>query len=216
MTDVQGRCPACQAIAAQRETELKRDRDTLAYRLANQGLAALEVITQLNNTEAAVARVSAERDRYAALLRDYLSLADVTHAYAIQGGHDSLGENLSCAGCALRDRIRAALDGPAAQQRAVLDEIAAERARQDKKFGEQNHRDGTGARDQQAHAETAREWCKDAFASGYGTWSDVLAEEVAEANAERDPAKLRAELVQVAAVAVAWIEAIDRRNGAQK
>jgi hypothetical protein len=42
-------------------------------------------------------------------------------------------------------------------------------------------------------------------------WVDILEEEVAEAAAESDPAKLRAELVQVAAVAVAWIEAIDRR-----
>lgn len=33
----------------------------------------------------------------------------------------------------------------------------------------------------------------------------------AEALAESDPARLRAELVQVAAVAVCWIEAIDRR-----
>ncbi|GAB2732583.1 hypothetical protein [Streptomyces bullii] len=94
----------------------------------------------------------------------------------------------------------------------VLREVLAERARQDAKFGEQNHHDGTGNKEQQAAAESARRWCQDAFASGYGTWSDVLAEEVAEANAERDPARLRAELVQVAAVAVAWVEALDRRQ----
>lgn len=44
------------------------------------------------------------------------------------------------------------------------------------------------------------------------TWADVLSEEFFEAMAEEDPAKLRAELVQVAAVAVAWIEAIDRKE----
>jgi hypothetical protein len=94
----------------------------------------------------------------------------------------------------------------------VLAEIQAERARQDAKWGEQNHSDGTGSTEQQKQAKDARRWCQDAFGSGYGTWSDVLAEEVAEANAERDPAKLRAELLQVAAVAVAWISAIDRRT----
>ncbi|MBE4735745.1 hypothetical protein HW845_12870 [Streptomyces sp. ND05-3B] len=93
----------------------------------------------------------------------------------------------------------------------ILGEVQAERERQDAKFGEQNHRDGTGTTEQQKQAEAARRWCQDSFESGYGTWSDVLAEEVAEANAERDPALLRAELVQVAAVAVAWIAAIDRR-----
>lgn len=94
---------------------------------------------------------------------------------------------------------------------AVLGAIVAERIRQDARWGEQNHRDGTGNKSQQEHAEQARKWCQAAFGSGYGTWSDVLAEEVAEVNAERDPAKLRAELIQVAAVAAAWIEAIDRR-----
>jgi hypothetical protein len=39
-------------------------------------------------------------------------------------------------------------------------------------------------------------------------------EEVREAMAESDPAKLRVELVQVAAVSVAWIEALDRRMDA--
>lgn len=40
----------------------------------------------------------------------------------------------------------------------------------------------------------------------------MLLEEVAEAFAESDDARLRAELVQVAAVAQAWIESIDRRS----
>lgn len=49
-------------------------------------------------------------ERAEALLRRYLQLADVTHTYPIQGGHDCLGPNLTCAGCTLRDDIRAALD----------------------------------------------------------------------------------------------------------
>jgi hypothetical protein len=101
--------------------------------------------------------------------------------------------------------------GPDAQ---VLAEVQAERERQDAKWGEQNHPDGTGNRSQQDRAEFARRWCESAFESGYGTWADVLTEEVAEAEAERDPARLRAELIQVAAVACAWIAAIDRRTDA--
>jgi len=94
----------------------------------------------------------------------------------------------------------------------VLQQVLAERIRQDQRWGEQNHPDGTGNKSQQDYADHARKWREAAFGSGYGTWADVLAEEVAEANAERDPVKLRAELLQVAAVAVAWVEAIDRRT----
>jgi hypothetical protein len=53
--------------------------------------------------------------------------------------------------------------------------------------------------------------CQSAADGGYLDWLHILREEVAEAFAESDPAKLRAELVQVAAVAVNWVEAIDRR-----
>lgn len=42
-------------------------------------------------------------------------------------------------------------------------------------------------------------------------WDGVLLEEVYEALAEPDPERLRAELVQVAAVCAAWISDIDRR-----
>jgi len=44
------------------------------------------------------------------------------------------------------------------------------------------------------------------------TWRDILYEEVLEAYVETDWSALRAELVQVAAVAVAWIEHLDRRG----
>jgi hypothetical protein len=42
------------------------------------------------------------------------------------------------------------------------------------------------------------------------TWAHILTEEFYEALAEADPEKLREELVQVAAVAVAWVECLDR------
>lgn len=93
----------------------------------------------------------------------------------------------------------------------ILHEIEAERAAQDAEWGEQNHPDGTGG-DWGAAREMHRRKCGEAFERGAGTWRHILIEEVAEAFAETDPAKLRAELVQVAAVAAAWIEAIDRRE----
>lgn len=108
----------------------------------------------------------------------------------------------------------------------VLAEIAAERARQDAKWGEQNHPDGTGVNwvdqitpaydwsgpEAEHAARLARHGCKRAAVRGETTWLGVAREEVAEAFAETDTAPLRAELVQAAAVFVAWIEAIDRRT----
>jgi len=64
-------------------------------------------------------------------------------------------------------------------------------------------------------AEAAKARCKAASANEGGdgsiTWEQILTEEWAEAIAESDPKALRSELVQVASVAVKWIEAIDRR-----
>lgn len=80
----------------------------------------------------------------------------------------------------------------------VLQEVLAERVRQDEKWGEQNGHDFE--------------------------WVSIMTEEVGEAaqaaneanfkssKTRGDYAHLREELVQVAAVAVAWIEAIDRRR----
>lgn len=45
------------------------------------------------------------------------------------------------------------------------------------------------------------------------TWWLILREEVFEAAAEDDPAKLRAELVQIAAVALKMIDALDHGSG---
>ncbi|MFG3709503.1 hypothetical protein [Micromonospora sp. NPDC047730] len=95
----------------------------------------------------------------------------------------------------------------------VLYEVARERSRQDAKWGEQNHPDGTDeSRWDKEAAVRARALCQHLAARGELTWDAILSEEIAEAFAESDPAKLRAELIQVAAVAVAWVEAIDRRQ----
>lgn len=121
---------------------------------------------------------------------------------------------------------------------AVLDEVQAERERQTRKHGDQSHLpDGTGpfrflwlpARDgsgsshgysfrELAHLTKAR--CKAASQNEGGdgtiTFEHILTEEFFEALAEDDPVLLRTELVQVAAAAVQWIEAIDRRREKEK
>jgi hypothetical protein len=100
----------------------------------------------------------------------------------------------------------------------ALSEVAAERARQDVKWGEQNHPHGTGysssLESDRDRADMARSRCNWAAARGAVTWRHILEEEVCEAFAETDPDLLRAELIQVAAVATAWAEAIDRRPSA--
>lgn len=95
----------------------------------------------------------------------------------------------------------------------VLHAVGDERRRQDEKWGEQNPPDGTGGTQLEDKATLQRAKTNRVFRAGQGTWRDILEEEVAEALAERDPGALREELVQVAAVAVAWVEAIDRRAG---
>jgi hypothetical protein len=97
----------------------------------------------------------------------------------------------------------------------VLAGVNAERKRQDERWGEQNH-------PYVAH-HTGRDWLIDAAESwkranaarvehGALAWDGILLEEVFEALAEVDAERRIEELTQVAAVAVAMIEAI-RRGG---
>lgn len=93
----------------------------------------------------------------------------------------------------------------------VLQEVWAERKRQDERWGEQNHPNGTGLPVYEHAARRYRAQADRAAASGHLAWRDILLEEVYEALAEADVSKLREELVQVAAVAAVWIESIDRK-----
>jgi hypothetical protein len=94
----------------------------------------------------------------------------------------------------------------------VLADITTEREAQHAAWGVQDQmRDGTGPQ-WTSLAETARRECEHASEAGRLSWRHVLVEEVAEALAEDDVALLRRELVQVAAVAVQWIQAIDHRS----
>ena len=117
----------------------------------------------------------------------------------------------------------------------VFEAINAERRRQDEKWDEQNHPDvdpvltgRPGGCDPQRMAEEyeiptatrARANCDGEAKAGNCTWAHIAVEEMAEAvEAATDAAQgrgvlaaLRKELVQLAAVIVAWIEAIDRRG----
>lgn len=109
-------------------------------------------------------------------------------------------------------------DYPATQR--VLDEVCVERRRQHDKWGQQDHPDAPPRNEEdlvnlQALADVMRDHCDAAAREGDLTYSHIAAEEYAEAMLEAargDEVALRAELVQCAAVFVAWIETIDRRR----
>jgi hypothetical protein len=92
-------------------------------------------------------------------------------------------------------------------------EVDAERQRQLAKWGEQRHPDGTGSPYYTAMANEARDICQYAaeHREGGPNWGLILLEEVYEALAEKDPAALRTELIQCAAVIQAWLWDLDNR-----
>jgi hypothetical protein len=94
----------------------------------------------------------------------------------------------------------------------IFGELETERALQDAEFGTQHLEDGIRWVGDEPAMRAARKTCEFDTAHGTLTWRVVLWEEVREAFAALSEADLRNELIQVAAVAVAWIEDIDRRN----
>jgi hypothetical protein len=96
--------------------------------------------------------------------------------------------------------------------RNVLNDIFTERRRQHAKWGVQNWPNGTGSEDDIEFAAQAKRICDFETKIGNLTWRHILAEEFHEALAESDPNKLYVELVQVAAVACQWAEAIRRKK----
>lgn len=94
----------------------------------------------------------------------------------------------------------------------VLAEVGLETVRAGLKFGPQTDLpDGTDAVEWVDVARRARLGTEYAVKAGVVTWLDVLYQEVCEAFAETDPQQLREELIQVAAVAVRWAQALDAR-----
>lgn len=113
----------------------------------------------------------------------------------------------------ITERFRRLNDG------AVLAQVAFERIKQDAQWGQQDW-PSVVSRDHPhlvalyygiPSADTARRLCQEAYAGDRVTWAHILIEEVAEAVGCLDEKAMRAELIQVAAVAVAWVQAIDRR-----
>lgn len=96
----------------------------------------------------------------------------------------------------------------------VLGEVYNERDEQDKKWGEQNHPmspEGLDATEEAAECADFWKVINDLRQkNGQLSWDGILLEEVYEALSEDDPKKIRAELIQVAAVAVAMVECLDR------
>jgi hypothetical protein len=97
----------------------------------------------------------------------------------------------------------------------VLSQVAEERHRQDETWGQQDHpvhadghEDGVPVING-TYAEAEQE-LKCAFSQGYRSGAVILLEEVMEALAAKTVTARRQELVQVAAVAVMMVEALDR------
>lgn len=119
---------------------------------------------------------------------------------------------------------------PATPMWKVANEVTNERVRQDKKWGEQNHPDRMPEDVVIAAAQLSTEPLPDNTrflgmlanvrrindalnAQGKASWDYILLEEVLEALTAETEEERRAELVQVTAVGMAWIEALDRRTG---
>lgn len=116
---------------------------------------------------------------------------------------------------------------------SAASEVLRERRRQDAKWGCQAHLEdyigGVNGPQGPAHAQARADWygvpaedvakahCREASQAKTVTWFDVLLEEVCEALGAETIDDLRGEVVQVAAVALAWLEALDLRiaNGDQ-
>lgn len=106
---------------------------------------------------------------------------------------------------------------------SVLDEVFEERKRQVARYGfNTDLEDGVGAYETpwlpltdrpaaEVEAEFRRDYEDFESSTGFPTWAHLVREEVAEAFTEDDPEKLQAELLQVAALCVSWVEVIRAR-----
>ena len=103
-------------------------------------------------------------------------------------------------------------------QDGVQHDVRAERIKQLQKWGPQTHPDGTGPDGVflglpfPEVTKIIKNFVDDAAVDDESTWLGILLEEVFEAAEEKDLAKLRAELIQVQAVAQAWVEDIDQHG----
>lgn len=114
------------------------------------------------------------------------------------------------------------------EERAVYlsSKVIEEMIRQNKKWGVQNHPSVSAksqirmeqfpenvCKDLEIPTETrAKEICETMFSSGDPNWAAILQEEVSEAVCAKTEQKRREELVQVAAVALSWVDCLDRNS----
>jgi hypothetical protein len=121
------------------------------------------------------------------------------------------------------EHLKVAARGPSAPMgfdsfacRSVLSEVLLERHSQHLKWGRQDlpcvPEADELARIAPMLADEARQLCEDAMAEGRLTFAHIESEEYAEVIHAPSVAERRAELVQLAAVIVQHIEAIDRRG----
>lgn len=98
----------------------------------------------------------------------------------------------------------------------VLAEVLHERTRQERKFPSQHLPDGVDFRNEIPEQRLALQEMitriKTLELAGQQTWADILAEEYAEVLLTENLKDLREELIQVAAVAVRWVEDMDKRG----
>ena len=112
----------------------------------------------------------------------------------------------------------------------VLEQVMEERRRQVARYGHNEHlEDGTGPdvdwlrpfTDTQPVPATRvqvgfrHEYERHERRNGKPTWMHLVREEVAESFQESDPERLEAELIQVAALCVSWIEKLHQRREQQ-
>ncbi len=98
----------------------------------------------------------------------------------------------------------------------LLVEVAAERLRQDEKWGKQSHDiftvDEEHVESERLRHTFAMDQCKALYDQVEEPgWDLILFEEVYEAFSATDPQEIRTELIQVAAVALAIVEDLDNK-----
>ncbi|GGR70907.1 MULTISPECIES: hypothetical protein [Streptomyces] len=100
--------------------------------------------------------------------------------------------------------------------RNFAEEVDAERQRQLAKWGDQRHPILRGPSNQHLFEQLAQAMRETNTDPDQICWMTILLEEAYEAGAERDMAKLRAEVIQIAAVCQAIVADLDSRSPAAR
>lgn len=94
----------------------------------------------------------------------------------------------------------------------IITDVLTERVRQVARWGDRSHADGTGTKRDIDLARIKRAVTQAQARDGDPTWRAIAEEELYKALAESDLERLDAELVQTAAVLVAWLLDVRRRR----